>query len=57
MIYSKMRNIALTEDEDGGWIAESEDLPGYRATGDTKEKAIENITRALLLYYPCRCGD
>ena len=52
-----MTKISLMEDESGVWIAECEDLPGYRAQGNTKEEAVENITRALLLYYPCRCGD
>lgn len=47
----------LYQDSEGHWIAECEEIPGYRAQGTTKEDALNKIKAALLLYYPCRCEE
>jgi predicted RNase H-like HicB family nuclease len=52
-----MRRFTIYQDDDGQWIAECDELPGYRATGKTSEEAIEKMKSALLLYNPCRCED
>lgn len=57
MVYFLMREFTLYEDEDGSWVAECKELPGYRAAGKTKDEALQKIEHALLLYHPCRCGD
>jgi len=50
-----MREFIIYEGPGGQWVAETEELPGYRATAQTKEEAIEKIKAALLLYHPCKC--
>jgi predicted RNase H-like HicB family nuclease len=57
MLYSIMRRITIYQDDDGQWVAECEELPGYRAIGRTSEEAIEKMKSALLRFYPCRCED
>ena len=57
MVYFYMREFTLYEDDDGSWVAECGELPGYRATGKTKEEALQKMQAALLIYHPCRCGD
>jgi|OpeIllAssembly_1097287.scaffolds.fasta_scaffold13527_2 predicted RNase H-like HicB family nuclease len=57
MVYFYMREFILYEDDDGSWIAECKELPGYRATGKTKDEALQKVKHALLLYHPCRCED
>lgn len=52
-----MRDFILYEDADGEWVAETEELPGYRARGKTKEEALDKIQAALKFYHPCRCED
>lgn len=52
-----MREIILSQDDEGDWVAECEELPGVRIKAGTKEAAIEKISKALLLYRPCRCED
>jgi predicted RNase H-like HicB family nuclease len=52
-----MREFTLYEEDNGIWIAECKELPGYRATGKTKEEALQKVQHALLLYHPCRCED
>jgi len=57
MVYFYMREFTVYEDDDGNWVAECKELPGYRATGKTQEEALQKIQHALLLYHPCRCED
>jgi predicted RNase H-like HicB family nuclease len=57
MLYSIMKQFTIYQDDDGQWVAECEELPGYRATGRTSEEAIEKMKSALLRFYPCRCED
>jgi len=57
MVYFYMREFTLYEDDDGSWVAECRELPGYRATGHTKEEALQKMQSALLIYHPCRCED
>ena len=57
MVYFYMREFTLYEDDDGSWVAECGELPGYRATGQTKEEALQKMQSALLIYHPCRCED
>lgn len=52
-----MREFTVYQDDDGYWIAECGELPGYRAKGGTREEAMEKIKSALLTYFPCRCED
>ncbi len=57
MLILIVREFIIYEDEDGTWIAEAKELPGYRAKGRTKEEAIDKIKAALLVFYPCKCED
>jgi hypothetical protein len=57
MVYSIMKRFTIYQDDDGQWVAECEELAGYRATGATSEEAIEKMKSALLMFYPCRCED
>jgi hypothetical protein len=57
MLYLTVRRITIYQDDDGQWVAECEELPGYRAIGTTGEEAIEKMKSALLRFYPCRCED
>jgi predicted RNase H-like HicB family nuclease len=50
-----MRKLIIYQDDDGFWIAECKELPGYRAKGRTREEVAEKIKFALLTYNPCRC--
>jgi len=52
-----MRTFTVYRDDNGNWVAECEELPGYRTTGKTQEEALGKIKHALLLYHPCRCED
>lgn len=47
----------IYQDEDGTWVAECRELPGYRVRGRTKEEAFEKMKSALLIYHPCRCEE
>lgn len=57
MVYFYMREFTLYEDDDGNWVAECKELPGYRATGKTRDEALQKIKSAILIYHPCRCED
>lgn len=57
MLYFHMRTFTVYQDDNGNWVAECEELPGYRTNGKTQEEALEKIKHALLLYHPCRCED
>ena len=57
MVYFHMREFTLYEDDDGSWVAECKELPGYRATGKTKDEAFQKMQSALLIYHPCKCED
>ncbi len=57
MLYSDMREFLIFEDDDGRWVAECAELPGYQARGKTREEAIEKMKSAILIFYPCRCED
>jgi predicted RNase H-like HicB family nuclease len=45
-----MRQIIITPDETGGYVAEVPSLPGCISEGDTLEEAIANIKEAIDLY-------
>lgn len=57
MVYCGMREFTLYQDDDGSWVAECRDLPGYRATGNTRDEALQKMKDVLLIYHPCRCDD
>lgn len=58
MVYSdRMREFIIYQDNEGQWVAECLELPGYRARAATKEEAVEKIKAALLIYHPCKCED
>jgi len=57
MVYFHMREFMIYQDDNDNWVAECEELPGYRATGKTKDEALQKIKSALLIYHPCRCED
>jgi predicted RNase H-like HicB family nuclease len=52
-----MRELLVYEDDRGQWIAECKDIPGYRASGKTREEALAKIKAALLTFYPCTCEE
>ena len=52
-----MREFIIYQGPGGQWVAEAKELPGYRATAETKEEALEKIKSALLIFYPCKCED
>jgi predicted RNase H-like HicB family nuclease len=52
-----MREFTVYQDDDGNWIAECKELPGYRAVGKSKEEALHKMKAVLLIYHPCRCED
>jgi len=45
-----MRQVVLTRDETGYWVAECPSLPGCNTQGKTREEAIENAKEAIALY-------
>jgi len=47
-----MREFILYQDDDGFWVAECRELPGYKAKGETEKEAIEKIKQMLLLIHP-----
>jgi len=52
-----MREFIVYQDNDGQWIAECQEMPGYRAKAGSKEEAIEKMKAALLVFFPCKCED
>ncbi|MEW6002195.1 MAG: type II toxin-antitoxin system HicB family antitoxin [Nitrospirota bacterium] len=52
-----MREFIVYQDDDGLWVAECKEMPGYKAKGKTREEAVEKIKPVLLLIYPCKCED
>ncbi len=44
------RNILLSTDEDGYWIAEVPSLPGCHSFGVTRQEALVNIEEAIEVY-------
>jgi predicted RNase H-like HicB family nuclease len=48
-----MKEIIVSQDENGEWIAKSLRLPGYIARGRTQAEVIHKMRSALLLYFPC----
>ncbi len=48
-----MKELILHQDKDGSWAAECDKIPGYIAKGKTQAEAIENMKKALSLYFPC----
>ena len=42
-------NITLDRDEDGVWIVECPAIPGCVSQGDTREQALDNIKKAIVL--------
>jgi predicted RNase H-like HicB family nuclease len=58
MVYSnKMRELIVYQDNDGQWVAECPEMPGYRAKAGSKEEAVEKMKAALLVFFPCKCED
>jgi predicted RNase H-like HicB family nuclease len=45
-----MRQVIILRGENGLWVAECPSLPGCISQGKTKEKAIENIREAIIVY-------
>ncbi|MFH2007581.1 MAG: type II toxin-antitoxin system HicB family antitoxin [bacterium] len=45
-----MRQVVLTPDEDGFWVAEVPSLPGCISQGKTREEALEQIREAIEAY-------
>ena len=45
-----MRQVVLSQDEDGVWIAECPSLPGVVSDGRTVEEAIVNVKEAIVGY-------
>ncbi len=52
-----MREFVIYQNDNGDWIAECNELPGYRVKAGTKEEVINKLKTLLLTYYPCRCED
>ncbi|MGE5299570.1 MAG: type II toxin-antitoxin system HicB family antitoxin [Acidobacteriota bacterium] len=52
-----MREFIVYKDNDGQWVAECQEMPGYRAKAESKEEAIEKMKAALLVFFPCKCED
>ena len=52
-----MREFQVYEDDRGQWVAECQELPGYRAAAKTPEEALAQLKAALLTFYPCKCED
>jgi len=52
-----MREFIIFQDDDGDWVAECREVPGYRVKAKTRDEALEKIKSVLLIYYPCRCED
>lgn len=48
-----MKELVLYKEADGTWAATCDRIPGYVAKGSTQEEAIENIKKAISLYFPC----
>ncbi len=48
-----MKELLIYRDHDGTWVASYDKIPGYKARGDTQQEAVENIKRAIRLYFPC----
>ncbi|MEN8264597.1 MAG: hypothetical protein ABFR82_14175 [Nitrospirota bacterium] len=48
-----MKELVLSRNEKGEWIATSEKLPGFIAKGKTQKEAIDKIKRAFTIYFPC----
>ncbi|MGG6265252.1 type II toxin-antitoxin system HicB family antitoxin [Leptolyngbya sp. AN03gr2] len=44
------RQVILSKDEDGVWIAECPSLKGCNSQGQTKEEALSNIKEAIAGY-------
>jgi predicted RNase H-like HicB family nuclease len=52
-----MREFIIYQDDNDQWVAETKEIPGYRATGKTQEEALAKIKSVLLIYHPCRCEE
>jgi predicted RNase H-like HicB family nuclease len=52
-----MRQVVITRDEDGYWVAECPSLPGCLSQGRTKEDAIANIKEAIEGYATALLDD
>ena len=42
-------NITVDRDEDGVWIVECPAIPGCVSQGETREQALDNIKKAIVL--------
>ncbi len=52
-----MREVIVYQDNNGAWVAECKELPGYRVRGNTREEALDKIRATLLKYYPFTCEE
>ncbi len=50
-----MKELVLSQDANGDWIAKCSTIPGFVTKGKTQNEAIEKMKAALSLYFPC--GD
>ncbi|MEE9524651.1 MAG: type II toxin-antitoxin system HicB family antitoxin [Thermodesulfovibrionales bacterium] len=48
-----MKELTIYKEMDGTWAATCDRIPGYVAKGNTRQEAIENIRKALSMYFPC----
>jgi predicted RNase H-like HicB family nuclease len=50
-----MKEMLISQDENGEWIVTNEMIPGFIARGKTQREAIDKMKQALSIYFPC--GD
>ena len=50
-----MKDLLISQDENGEWIVTNEKIPGFIAKGKTQREAIDKMKQALSVYFPC--GD
>lgn len=48
-----MKDVIVYKDENGEWIVTSDKIPGFIAKGKTRMEAINKMTQALRVYFPC----
>jgi hypothetical protein len=50
-----MKELLISQDENGEWFVTNEKIPGFIARGKTQSEAIDKMKQALSVYFPC--GD
>jgi predicted RNase H-like HicB family nuclease len=51
------RQVLLSQDEEGFWIAEVPSLPGCGSDGKTREEALERVKEAIQVYIEALVED